>query len=502
MRTDLDVAVVGAGPSGLAVAYALQKAGRSVQVFEAADRVGGRMATLRENGYVIDTGAEMIATYGYPATWKLIDEVGMYSTEAPRVANAVSLWRNGRLHANAGRPRGLLTGAGLTIDARKDLLRFQASLGRRSRAFDAARPQSTPLGHLTVAQAIADYDPELRDFVFGPLVGGFFGWQIDRSAAAPLAIFLLTTKSTRSLRTYRDGMDTLARRIAEKVAVETGRRINQVTSLPGGSALLATDAGVISARAVALCVPAPVALDLHANAPHDELRYLESCTYAPMLRVSFALDRRLTYRDSATAYVLLVPAAENPVIAAVTIDHNKDPNRAPKGRGLVSVITHPAATRELLGESDATIVDRLGDQAQYFVPGLRRAITAAYVHRFPNGLPEVTPASLRGRAAFLRRPLRAVDYGGDWLMAAPNSEAAFRSAELTVERILAHGALAGAEPPAVASAAAAAGQSQTNGRPVAVAPAGRLAASRAAAAAPAPAPAEIGLADPPEAAGQ
>ncbi|HEU0317177.1 MAG TPA: NAD(P)/FAD-dependent oxidoreductase [Solirubrobacteraceae bacterium] len=446
MTADLDVAVVGAGPSGLAVAHALQKAGRTVTVFEASERVGGRMASLREDGFVIDTGAEMIATYGYPATWKLMREVGLHATEAPRVARAVSVWRHGRLHGNAGRPLGLITGAGLSVRARRDLLRFQAALGKRARAFDAERPQSTPLGLLTIAQVAAEYSDELTDYVFEPLVGGFFGWETARSAAAPLAIFLLGTKSTRSLRTYREGMDTLSRRLAAGLDVRTGLRISEVTPVPGGSALVASDAGVLTARAVVLCVPAPVALDLHANPPDDERRYLESCTYRPMLRVSFALDRRLTYRDSPTAYVLLVPAVENPVVAAVTIDHNKYPNRAPRDLGLVSVIAHPAATRELLEAPDELIVDRLGEHAELFVPGLRRAVTAAYVHRFPHGLPEVTPASLRGRTAFLRRPVRAVDYAGDWLMAAPNSEGAFRSADLALARISAHGRAARSAP--------------------------------------------------------
>ncbi|MGH3990166.1 MAG: FAD-dependent oxidoreductase, partial [Pseudonocardiaceae bacterium] len=52
MSPDLDVAVVGGGIAGLSVAYALQLAGRSVQVFEAADGVGGRMRTLRHDGYL------------------------------------------------------------------------------------------------------------------------------------------------------------------------------------------------------------------------------------------------------------------------------------------------------------------------------------------------------------------------------------------------------------------------------------------------------------------
>ncbi|MGH3997116.1 MAG: FAD-dependent oxidoreductase, partial [Pseudonocardiaceae bacterium] len=110
MTPDLDVAVVGGGIAGLSVAYALQLAGRSVQVFEAADAVGGRMRTLRHDGYLIDTGAEMIATHGYPATWRLIRELGVPAVDLPRVADPAAMWRGDRAHPHVGRPLGLLTG--------------------------------------------------------------------------------------------------------------------------------------------------------------------------------------------------------------------------------------------------------------------------------------------------------------------------------------------------------------------------------------------------------
>jgi len=43
--------VLGAGPAGLAAAWKLARAGRSVTVFEAADRVGGLAASREVFGW-------------------------------------------------------------------------------------------------------------------------------------------------------------------------------------------------------------------------------------------------------------------------------------------------------------------------------------------------------------------------------------------------------------------------------------------------------------------
>ncbi len=46
-----DVLVIGAGAAGLAAASELGRAGLSVTILKARDRIGGRMFTLRDNIY-------------------------------------------------------------------------------------------------------------------------------------------------------------------------------------------------------------------------------------------------------------------------------------------------------------------------------------------------------------------------------------------------------------------------------------------------------------------
>jgi monoamine oxidase len=57
MTTDVDVVVIGAGAAGLAAAKTLRAAGKTVTVFEAMDRIGGRAFTETETfGFPFDRG--------------------------------------------------------------------------------------------------------------------------------------------------------------------------------------------------------------------------------------------------------------------------------------------------------------------------------------------------------------------------------------------------------------------------------------------------------------
>lgn len=69
---DQNIAIVGAGLSGLVAAINLEQAGFKPQIFEATDRVGGRVKTDYKDGYTFDHGFQVLLTQ-YPATQKYLN---------------------------------------------------------------------------------------------------------------------------------------------------------------------------------------------------------------------------------------------------------------------------------------------------------------------------------------------------------------------------------------------------------------------------------------------
>lgn len=92
---EAEIIVVGAGIAGLAASRGLAEAGRQVVLLEAAERVGGRVRTVRlaESGLPIEEGAEFV--HGRPPELlRLLDEAGLTLFE--REGNFYS-FENGRL---------------------------------------------------------------------------------------------------------------------------------------------------------------------------------------------------------------------------------------------------------------------------------------------------------------------------------------------------------------------------------------------------------------------
>src|SRR5699024_3652134 len=101
-----DVVVIGAGPAGLMAAYTLKKAGKSVAVVEARDRVGGRtwngkVKDINSNEHLIEIGGQWIS----PDQTRLIDlvnELGLATFKRYRDGENVYLAPDGTRHTYTG----------------------------------------------------------------------------------------------------------------------------------------------------------------------------------------------------------------------------------------------------------------------------------------------------------------------------------------------------------------------------------------------------------------
>src|SRR6478735_5053640 len=88
LELDRDVVIVGAGPSGLTAARELKKAGLSVAVLEARDRVGGRTWTDTVDGAMLEIGGQWVSP-DQTGLLGLLDELGLQTYSRYRDGESV-----------------------------------------------------------------------------------------------------------------------------------------------------------------------------------------------------------------------------------------------------------------------------------------------------------------------------------------------------------------------------------------------------------------------------
>jgi protoporphyrinogen/coproporphyrinogen III oxidase len=104
------VAIIGAGITGLTAAFTLRHSGIPVVVYEATDRVGGAIRSLRQDGYLAEYGPNTILETS-PKITQLIRDLGLESRrlEPDPKAEARYLVRSGKPVAMPSSPLGFLS---------------------------------------------------------------------------------------------------------------------------------------------------------------------------------------------------------------------------------------------------------------------------------------------------------------------------------------------------------------------------------------------------------
>jgi oxygen-dependent protoporphyrinogen oxidase len=175
------VAVVGGGISGLAAAYELRRrlSDASIVVHEASDRFGGKVATSRFAGRLVDEGADAFLAR-VPWGVDLCRELGIVTTLVSPSAASAYVWWDGALRQL---PAGLVLGVPTDLDA----VRASGILTERVVVRPAARPLA-PDEDISVGALIR---PQLGDAIFerlvDPLLGGINAGDGDRLSARAAA---------------------------------------------------------------------------------------------------------------------------------------------------------------------------------------------------------------------------------------------------------------------------------------------------------------------------
>ncbi len=423
------VVVVGGGIAGLACAFRLQRAGHEVEVLEREAVAGGRMRSERHGAFVVDRGAQFIAS-GYRNLHALASSVGLEGAVHPLARAQNAILRDGRLEAGDydDLPRFLRSRL-VSWRTKLRLPRLLVELWRRRALLDPWHPER--------AASIDDEDlpalvrrtagDEALEFLLAPALSSTFDAEPeDMSGVFGLLVLRFLAGGFR-LQCFEGGTGRLTGALAERLTVHAGCEALSVETESGGARVRyrAADGATrtVVADAAVIAVPGSQVAALCPTLTEAERAFFERVRYVRGILVFSLLERApatLPY------YGVSFPRREGIGLYGLAVDHHKR-GVAPPGAGLLNAALRASEAERLWSASDREIGQFVLDELARTPIG-RLEPQTQIVHRWDPMLPLFETGHVRRLAAFRARNDRSprLAFAGDALVG-PYTEMAVTS---------------------------------------------------------------------------
>jgi oxygen-dependent protoporphyrinogen oxidase len=417
------IAIVGGGLAGLAAAHAIRRDARrlgrplEVTVYEASERPGGMLGTVREDGFVVEWGANAFRSGAGPVA-DLIADLGLSDqvVQADRSANRRHIFHGGRLHLLPNDPISLLEFAPLTPEGRFRIL---------AEPIHAERVDHEESVHDYAARHIGE---EAAAVLLGSMVRGVYGGDARRlSVDAAFPVMRAMERDHRSLVvaaiagmkdrakvakttwSFADGLGVLIDALAAEAgdALRTSSPVTRLTPLDGGGFELGV--GALQRERfddVVLAVGAETVARLVDGFAPDAAASLRGVPDAPIAMVAMAFEEN-ALRERPDGFGFLVAPGEELPVLGVLIESSVFPSHAPDGHVLLRAIVGGTAMPDL-PQRDDDEVRRAALEAVDRAWGIVAPPARTWLRRQRRGIPQYEMGHLdrvaTAEGAFARYP--------------------------------------------------------------------------------------------------
>lgn len=406
MSAERKIAVVGGGITGLTAAYHLKNAGATVRLFEASDRVGGAVQSVREGAWLIEAGPNSLQENSADLT-RLIKELGLdpaRATALPAAKNRYIL-KNGNPVAAPASPPALLTSPLFSLGAK---LRVFRELWQRPRQRAADVSLADFVG--------SHFGDELVEYGLNPFVSGVYAgdphhlsarhsfpslWQIERETGSIIRGQIKAAKAKRAagapsgpppILSFDEGLGRLPQALAERIGPADIELNTRVTGLIPGEhwGVTWTRQGqpqVEEFDRVVLALPAgPLAQLTVGSLGERPLAELANIIYPPVVSL-FLGYRRDQVAHPLDGFGVLMPQAEHRQVLGVLFSSSLFAGRAPADHVALTVMMG-GVRREDLGQADEATLLGIAQGELEAILGVKGEPVFHRLHRWPRAIPQ------------------------------------------------------------------------------------------------------------------
>ncbi len=387
-----DVIIIGAGLTGLTLAFYLKKKGKKVLVIEKEAVAGGSIRTFRENGFIFESGPNT-GTLSNPEIIELFEELdGCRLQTARKEANRRLILKNNRLHAL---PAGMISGMATPLFSWKD--KFNLLL-------EPFRKKGTDPDESIASLTARRLGKSFLDYAVDPFISGIYAGDpntiITRYALPKLyalennygSFIRGAIRKAKEPKTERDkkvtkkifsvegGLESLIQALTESIGPENILLNNASVTVSGAAHnwTVKTDQDEYTAPYIVSTVGPYVLPAIFPFAPETLLSRIDNLRYARIIQVSVGLS--VFPGMDHNAFGVLIPAAEKRKILGVLYPSSCFDGRCPEGKVVLSVFLGGIRHPELFDLNDKEIRTLVLDELKnlYRLPEL----TPDYIHIF------------------------------------------------------------------------------------------------------------------------
>ena len=405
----MKVAIIGGGISGLSAAWRLRQAGCEIVVFEADERIGGKIRSEQVDGYLVEHGPNGFLD-SRQAVLDLVRDLGVEDRllRADKTAARRYVYVRGRLRALPSSPPAFLTNDVLSLGGRLRALLEPFMPGRKEDGdetayeFAARRIGKEAASVLVDAMVTGIYAGEAKKLsmpaAFPKLVhlerehGSLFRGMLalrkakkrasDDSRGGP-------TGPAGTLTSFAGGLEELIGALGAKVgdAVQTGRPVERIWH-DGQWQIGAVGGEPVCADAVvATTAPRVMARLLGPHAP-AAVEPLEGIPDAPAAVVALGFEAKDLPRRL-DGFGFLVPSGENRKVLGVLWSSTLYAGRAPAGKALLRAIVGGTRNPALVDLSDGDLVQTVLEELSLIMGPMPTPVFEKLV-RWPAAIPQYT----------------------------------------------------------------------------------------------------------------
>lgn len=394
----LDAVILGAGPAGLAVANAMTRAGAKVKVIEPSGRVGGSIRTIREEGWLVETGPNTLQLEGEEDEALLAAYgLGGVTQSADMRAAKRYILGHGKLHGLGASPLSLF-GSGL--------LSWSGKLRLLTEPF---RTQGGHVGETVEQFATRRFGPEAAAMLMDPVVSGVHAGDpsklvmadcfprvhaFEKEFGSVLKGLRQAPKVTRKVVGFPCGMQQLADAMAAPIGAEDLRLRSVATQIRRDAkgwnvAWREADGKEDGACAKHLIVTAP---HWHwAALPFDEsvTRLLRDWENASVPAVT-VVARGYAVADvphPLDGFGYLTPGSEKRDVLGCLFPTSVLPARAPEGHALLCCFIGGARRPDLAGLTDEALSKIVDDELAATL-GIKAKPHKEWIQRWDRAIPQ------------------------------------------------------------------------------------------------------------------